>query len=544
MKKILLIGINCRYTHTNLALRYLREISASSPPEILLREFTINQQFLDILSNIVTCNADIIAFSVYIWNSRLIKRLLPELKKIKPGVKFILGGPEAGYDPEKWFAEFPFINYIVAGSGERSWKYLLDNSFELPERMISLPVEDFSEIPFPYAEEEFTELENRYIYYEASRGCPFKCSYCLSSRSDQKLVQNQLQRVKQELDFLCSKNIKIVKFVDRTFNADPQYARSIWNYLREKETDIKFHFEIHPSLLKPEDFELLSMLPKERFQFEIGIQSLNSATLTSINRFTEWDVIKLNINRILELKNIHVHVDLITGLPFEDFESMKKSFNQVHSLNADHFQLGFLKLLPGTELEEKKDEFGIKHISHPPYEVLSTKWMNFLEIDHFRRLSKLLDSFYNTGHFKTTLFELISLQGSAYEFYDVLYRSCFINKPYDISRNWQCNGACLAHLIRDNFSTQREFLLDCLCWDWCRYASSHYYPDFLQSNILSEAKAEGRIKLLINFPDKFPKNVLNRAIYFQSENDNFKQKYLSGFNFAVFSEKKLLLKFN
>jgi radical SAM superfamily enzyme YgiQ (UPF0313 family) len=544
MKKILLIGINCRYTHTNLALRYLREISSSSPHKIVLREFTINQQFLDILSNIVTSDADIIAFSVYIWNSNLIKMLLSELKKIKPGVKFILGGPEAGYNPEKWLAEFPFIDYIITGSGERSWKYLQENSFELPEKVISLPVEDFSEIPFPYSEAEFAELENKYIYYEASRGCSFKCSYCLSSRSDQKLLRNQLQRVKQELDFFCSKDIKIVKFVDRTFNADPQYARAIWNYLREKETSIKFHFEIHPSLLQPEDFELLSKIPEGRFQFEIGIQSVNPATLTSINRFTEWNKIKANINKILELKNIHVHVDLITGLPFEDFASMKNSFNEVHALNAEHFQLGFLKLLPGTELDEKKNEFDIKHTSEPPYEVLSTKWMNFSQIDHFRRLSKLLDSFYNTEHFKTTLPELISLQGSAYEFYDFFYRSYFINHPDDISRNWQLNGACLTRLIKDNFSTQREFLLDCLRWDWCRYASSHYYPDFLQSSLLAEAKVKGRKILLSDYPSIFPKNEMNKAIYFQSENDNFKQKYLSGFNFAVFSGKRLLLKFN
>jgi len=304
------------------------------------------------------------------------------------------------------------------------------------------------------------------------------------------------------------------------------------------DTKIKFHFEIYPGLITQQDLELLSSAPRDRFQFEIGIQSVNPDSLKSIHRNTNWHMIKSTIQKIIELKNIHVHVDLITGLPYEDIESMKNSFNSVYNLRADHFQLGFLKVLPGTELAGKINEFGIKHMSGPPYEVLSTKWMNFTEIDGFRRLAKLLDSLYNSCHFTTTLSELIDLHKSPYDFYNDLYRFISTGSEFEITKNWKKNGKYLSQYISENYQKNEDFLYDCLRWDWCRFATAHYYPEYLRNNVLREAKEIGRKRFIENYSDQFSIYEINKAIYFAASSMDFQKKYLRNNRIGMFFKQK------
>ncbi len=354
MKNILLVGINARYTHSNLAIRYLRNYVSDLSYQITLEEFTINQPLLDILSKIFKLEPEIIALSVYIWNTEIIRKLLPEVHKLLPECKIILGGPEVSYNPQHWLEEFPFLNFIICGAGEAGFRYLIEKKLLVKEQIIKIQNPAFNEIKFPYTDDDFPGLKDKYIYYEASRGCPFKCSYCLSSRSDQKLELREFNKVKEELEFLLNKKPRIIKFVDRTFNANREFSRNIWQYLIEINPDTKFHFEIYPALLEEEDFILLEKCPVDLFQFEIGIQSTNPATLKAIHRPDNWHKTKEKIQKLISIGNIHIHVDLIAGLPYDEFKHIKHSFNDIYALQADHFQLGFLKILPGTEITKKK----------------------------------------------------------------------------------------------------------------------------------------------------------------------------------------------
>jgi radical SAM superfamily enzyme YgiQ (UPF0313 family) len=541
MQKILLIGINARYTHTNLALRYLRNLTPTGKYEVKLREFNINQPLLEILSKIVSEKPDVIAFSVYIWNTSIVKLLLPEIQKLLPDCRLILGGPEVSYCATEWLQDHPYIFHIISGPGETAWQYLLQNNLMVKEKIISLAALTVSELPFPYLPSELSELQHRYVYYEASRGCPYKCSYCLSSRSDQKLQYRDLTLVKAELDSFCRHDLKIVKFVDRSFNADPDYARAIWKYLISLATETKFHFEIQPDLLQQQDIAILSSAPEGRFQLEIGIQSIDPAVLKAIGRYSSWPSIKPKISTLTGLNNLPVHVDLIVGLPFEDKTSLQNSFNEVYWLQADHFQLGFLKVLSGTKMAEKRREYGIIHTSVPPYEVLSTNWLNFAEIDHFRQIAQLLEALYNTGHFKVTLQEMIQAFNSPLEFYEVFITWKKNHSFSEITRNWQVNGKLLSFFAADLLADQKDYLLDCLRWDWCRFAASHYYPVFLQNELLQEAKLEGRAVIREKYTSEFPAHHLNRSIFFKTRNRDFAEKYLNKNRVAVFLKGKLKL---
>lgn len=539
MQKIVLVGINARYTHTNLALRYLRNLTPPGRYEVKLLEFSINQPWLEILTEIVTQKPAYVALSVYIWNSRLVKLIIPEIAKLLPACKLILGGPEVSYSASEWLQDHPSISYIISGSGEAAWQYLLENDFELPEAVITHPPLPLAELPFPYLKDEFSQLKNRYVYYEASRGCPFKCSYCLSSRTDQKLQLKDLDQVKSELELFRDADLKIVKFVDRSFNADPLFSRSIWKYLSEIQTTTKFHFEIQPDLLGEEDIAILSSAPAGRFQLEIGIQSLDPVVLKTIGRYSNWSSIKPKIKSLCNLSNLHLHVDLIVGLPFQNKVALENSFNEVYQLETDHFQLGFLKVLTGTEMSEKKGHYEIIHTSSAPYEVLSTKWLTFEQIDHYRQISRWLDALYNTGHFTTTLQELLQAYSSSLQFYESFLHWLKQNLKAEVTRNWQVNAKLLSQYIAENFPDMKHYLLDCLRWDWCRFAASHYYPDFLQNELLKSAKKEGRALIREKYLSQFPQRQLNRAIFFKTSDQNFADKYLRNKSIAVFLQGEL-----
>jgi len=542
MKKLLLVGINARYTHSNLAIRYLRNYVTDLSYQIDLEEFTINQPLLDIISKIHNQQPGIIAFSVYIWNSEITRKLLPEVHKLLPACKIILGGPEVSYNPQKWLEEFYFLHFIICCAGEAGLQYLLKKKLSVKERIIKIQNPAFNEIKFPYTDDDFPGLKDKYIYYEASRGCPFKCSYCLSSRSDQKLELRELKKVKQELDYLLGKKPKIIKFVDRTFNANRDFARKIWQYLIERNPDTKFHFEIYPALLEEEDFKLLAKCPVDLFQFEIGIQSTNPTTLKAIHRPDNWNRTKEKIQKLISIGNIHIHVDLITGLPYDAFNDIKHSFNEIYSLKADHSQLGFLKILPGTEIAEKTDEYSIECLFYAPYQVLKTKWLSFAELNKLQQIESCFNTFYNSDNFKLTLENLVTEFNSPLEMFSSLTEQINETGEDFRTRNWQKSAALLFEFIKHKLSEKLEFYLDCLRWDWCFMANAHRYPVFLNSKKLAQAKRMGFEFLKqrsqqgsINFKEfNFTVNDLKKAIFFQSSSTEFKNRFLPDKEICVF----------
>lgn len=395
--KILLVAVNARYTHSNPAVRYLRNEIVAAGHDAIIREFSINQNYFDMLDSIAKESPDVIAFSVYIWNTDIIRSLVTDIVKLLPGIHIIVGGPEAGYNPSFWTG-IPGVTAVIRGPGEDVIRTLADNGFQIHDNtgiVISGKKRHFSDIPFPYTGEDFEILSNRYIYYESSRGCPFACSYCLSSREDHATEFRNVEQTISELDRIIKANALVVKFVDRSFNADPARAREIWAHCIRSGGKSRFHFEIHPLLLSDDDFDLLAEAPEGLFQFEIGIQSIHDKTLREIGRKSEWRHIRGKIERLIALRNIHTHLDIIAGLPFESLEDIAESVNAVMSLGADHFQLGFLKVLPGTVMAERESDYGIVRTDRAPYQILANKWIDSDGISLLRKMDRLIDTTYN-----------------------------------------------------------------------------------------------------------------------------------------------------
>ena len=531
MKNILLLGINARFTHSNLTIRYLRNYISDLPFKIVIKEVTIKCSLLEILAILQEEKPEIIGISVYIWNSEIVKKVLPEIKKILSESQLILGGPEVSYNPEQWLEIFPEIDHIICGFGEEGFRCLLEQ--EIAEKIIHKQNPHFSKIKFPYLDSDFPDLKQKYIYYESSRGCPFKCSYCLSSRIDQKLEFREFEQVKKELLFLIEKEPKIIKFVDRTFNINPELYRKIWEFLIKIHPKTRFHFEIHPHLLEDEDFEILKKCPEGLFQFEIGIQSTNPKTLQSIHRICNWKETKQNIQRLLKLKTIHIHVDLIAGLPFEDFSVFKDSFNNIYEMKADYFQLGFLKILSGTEMDEKTEEYEIITTNSAPYEVLKTHWLSFNELLQIHKIENLINLFYNSHKFEMVISNLLKYFESPFDLYRNLAE--FLKKQEILfqQKNWFLNAKFLIQFIKKTLSPELDFFLDCLRWDWCKIAKSHFYPEFLRTRETENAKKAG-YKYLKSLSEKgliqineisFSVSDLKKAIFFQSSSDTFPKKY-------------------
>jgi radical SAM superfamily enzyme YgiQ (UPF0313 family) len=542
MKRLLLVGINARYTHLNLAIRYLRNYTIDLEYQTEIIEFSINQDILEILEQIACNKPEILAFSVYIWNTDIVRILLPEIKKILPDSKIILGGPEVSYNPEDWQRGFPEIDFIICGSGEAGFRYLLEQDLKVSDTLIRKKNPHFSQIPFPYLSSDFPEIKDKYIYYESSRGCSFKCSYCLSSRSDQSLEFRDIENVKKELTFLIKQNPKIIKFVDRTFNAKKEHSREIWKFLIELNPKMTFHFEIHPELLDEEDLQILKKCSKGLFQFEIGIQSTNPETLEAIHRANNWQKTSDKIKQLILLANIHIHVDLIAGLPFETMNDFEGSFNDIFNLHADNFQLGFLKILPGTEMAENADDFGIISTRTNPYIILQNNWLSFEELNKIHKIEILLDLFSNSNKFNMILKYLIPKSDSPFIFFDELLKFLQTNN-YDLqTKNWKKNAFELLQFIKEKFTDEFDFLFDCLRWDWCLQARSHYYPEFLRCDTDAKAKQIGytylsshKIKDKIKFDNiEISFSELKKVIYFVPKSNEFKQQTLSNYVSAFF----------
>ena len=433
--KILLAACNAKYIHSNLAVYDLKAYSSDYDKEVFLREYTINQPKDEILKDIYGSGADVVCFSCYIWNISFVRELIRDLAKILPETAFWAGGPEVSYDAEKFLTEMPEMTGVLVGEGEKTFhdllEYYIDGKGSLGEiRGIAYrdgeeirhngwrELMNLSEIPFVY--QHLEEFENRIIYYESSRGCPFSCSYCLSS-IDKKLRFRDLELVKKELQFFLDHKVPQVKFVDRTFNCKHEHAMAIWKYILEHDNGVtNFHFEVSADLLRDEEMDLMAKMRPGLIQLEIGVQSTNQETIRAIHRHMDLDKLERCVDRVHSFRNIHQHLDLIAGLPYEDYDTFHRSFNDVYQMKPDQLQLGFLKVLKGSLMQEEAEKYGIVHKEKEPYEVLSTKWLPYGDVLKLKAVESMVEVYYNSGQFQHTLEYLVPLAKDAFTFYESL----------------------------------------------------------------------------------------------------------------------------
>ena len=439
--KIILTAVNAKYIHSNLAV-YTLQASAEKAgvfPEI--REFTINQSKDSMLRSLFLARADVVCVSCYIWNISIVEDLITEYHKISPKTKIWLGGPEVSYHAEEMLEQYPFLAGIMKGEGEVTFREIAvyyqnqENGMEgkTLEEIHGItyrdadgavksnpwrPVMDLSEVDFPYA--NLKKFENRIIYYESSRGCPFSCSYCLSS-IDKRLRFRNLDLVKKELAFFLEQKVPQVKFVDRTFNCKKDHAMAIWKFIAEHDNGVtNFHFEIAADLITEEELELLNTLRPGLVQLEIGVQSTNERTIKEIRRTMKFSEVARIVSEVRSGGNIHQHLDLIAGLPYEDMESFHRSFNDVYALRPQQLQLGFLKVLKGSYMEEKAVEYQLVFQERPPFEVLSTKWLSYEDVIRLKGIEEMVEVHYNSGQFVHTMERLEPVFGDAFSMYDAL----------------------------------------------------------------------------------------------------------------------------
>lgn len=433
--KILLAACNAKYIHSNLAVYALKAYAREYEEHILLKEYTINQQKDDILRDIYQSGAQVVCFSCYIWNISFVRELLADLSQILPEVHFWAGGPEVSYDAASFLEQNPKVTGVMTGEGEETFLelvrcYLTEkrdfsairgivyrDSDGLHDNGKRDPV-DLSSVPFVY--QDLKTFENRIIYYESSRGCPFSCSYCLSS-IDKKLRFRNLELVLPELQFFLDHQVPQVKFVDRTFNCKYDHAMAIWKFIAEHDNGVtNFHFEISADLLREEELELLSQMRPGLIQLEIGVQSTNPDTIRAIHRTMDFQKLAGIVKKIQSFRNIHQHLDLIAGLPYEDYESFHRSFLDVYALRPDQLQLGFLKVLKGSLMMQKAKEYGILYKHGEPYEVLKTRWLSYDDILRLKRLESMVEVYYNSGQFRSTLSLLESCFEDPFCLYEAL----------------------------------------------------------------------------------------------------------------------------
>lgn len=502
--KTMIVGINARFVHTNLAVRYLTVALREGGMDADFREYTINQHYEDILQNLYLMRCDIMAFSCYIWNIEIIKELALSLKKLRPELMIVLGGPEVSYEGVRLMNHNDGIDLILTGEGEMTFVELVRRLYEnedyadmcglifrargdVYENPKHSSYMDLIDLPNPYGCEEEISPEKIY-YYETSRGCPFRCSFCLSG-NDTSTRFLPMERVKHELLFFIHNRVKQVKLVDRTFNADQDRACELFEFLIENDNGhTNFHFEIGGELINEKTIKILKKAPVGLFQFEIGIQSTNKETLYAIQRNVNQEVLFRNILELIKIKNIHIHVDLIAGLPYEDFFLFRNSFNDVFELGADMIQLGFLKLIKGSKLKTQEKEYNYISISKPPYEVLSSHWIGYSELIQLKKVERMLNLFWNSGKMRNTInYALKTFESNAFKLFD------------DMAREWSReNDEFISHTNQKMITFFQQFL--------CNRAGDHaeivyylmhldYYKDNKQHKTWYDKKVEDQISL-------------------------------------------------
>lgn len=441
--KIILAALNAKYIHVNLAIRSIAGVCSEFSPEIC--EFTINDNVDNIIASLHMKKADVIAFSCYIWNIEKVLYISQSLKKVNPKLKIVLGGHEVSHDAEKIMNDNPWVDFVIRGEGEKPfYEFLsaLKNSLPI-ENVRSLtyrwkntieetglaPPTDLNDYPFCY-DESIRDFKGKIVYYESSRGCPFNCSYCLSG-DNRRVSFLDIERVKRELMFFITNDVPLVKFVDRTFNADKKRANEIWQFIIDNSKSTCFHFELAGSLIDDEAIEILRKAPKGIIQFEIGVQSTNTKTIDEIGRYIEFEKVRENVRKLLEGGNIHIHLDLIAGLPYEDYESFKKSFDDVVAIRPHVLQIGFLKLLKGSRLRNEAEKYGYKYKGKAPYEVMENDFISFEEIIKLKRIEEIFDKFYNSGEFNRSMDFLFENTDSPFEIFEQIYNYFIDNSLFE-----------------------------------------------------------------------------------------------------------------
>ena len=479
--KILLVACNAKYIHSNLAVYDLQAYASDYADHIVLKEYTINQQKDDIMRDIYLEHPDVVCVSCYIWNLSFVKELMADLIKILPGADFWAGGPEVSYDAEKFLTENSEFKGVMVGEGEETFKELAGYYVEKnPQNLKNMTgicyrdgdqiihngwrqIMDLSSIPFIY--KDLSEFKNRIIYYESSRGCPFSCSYCLSS-IDKKLRFRDTETVKKELQFFIDNKVPQVKFVDRTFNCKHDHAMAIWKYINEHDNGVtNFHFEISADLLREEELQEMSTMRPGLIQLEIGVQSTNPDTIKAIHRTMDFEKLKGIVDRIHSFGNIHQHLDLIAGLPYEDYDSFRHSFNDVYALKPQQLQLGFLKVLKGSHMMEMCREYGIVYKTQEPYEVLSTKWLDYDHVLKLKTVENMVEVYYNSGQFQNTLEYLEKFFPDAFSIYERL-GSFYMEKGYgDVSHTRMRRYEILLEFLEDVPEISMDQVKDQMVYD-------------------------------------------------------------------------------
>ena len=458
---ILLTAINAKYIHSNPAVYSLRAYAcryggSRYEEEIRIAEYTINQPVDEILMDIYERRPDILCISCYLWNISYVEQLIREIPKVLPETKIWLGGPEVSYNAREMLDGYPGLAGVMCGEGEQIFLELLETyaAGNEPEKILTArEALDLSTIPFIY--EHIEDFDNRIVYYESSRGCPFSCSYCLSS-IDKCLRFRDPDLVRRELQFFIDHEVPQVKFVDRTFNCRHDHAKAVWSYIKEHDRGItNFHFEVAADLLNDEEIALIRSMRPGLIQLEIGVQSTNPDTVREIRRRMDLVKVEKNVAAVREARNVHQHLDLIAGLPYEDYDSFARSFDRVYAMKPDQLQLGFLKVLKGSLMHEKTEEYGLVYQDRPPYEVLSTKWLSYSDVIRLKKIEEMVEVYYNSGQFRNTMEQLERAYDSSFEMYGALADYYEKNGLSRISHSRIARYEILYHFMEETEGTER-----------------------------------------------------------------------------------------
>ena len=533
--KVLLVAVNAKYIHSNLGIYYLKEYAKTYKNHIHLAEYTINHRAEDILKGIYKTQADVVAFSCYIWNIELITEVVKELKKVMPKVKIWFGGPEVSYNAKECLQAIDELDVITIGEGEQTFLELMecfvDNKINISQiKGIAYKAGDdivltedreplaLDVIPFPY--DDMERFRNKIIYYESSRGCPFSCSYCLSS-IDKRVRLRSTELVKKELQTFLDNEVAQVKFVDRTFNCNKNHGMEIWKFIKEHDNGItNFHFEISADILDDEEIGILNSLRPGQIQLEIGVQSTNIKTIEAIHRKMDLKKLRANVNKIGEGHNIHQHLDLIAGLPYEDYSSFINSFNEVYSLKPDQLQLGFLKVLKGSYMETDSTNHGIIYQDRAPYEVLKTDLLSYDELLKLKGLCDMVEVYYNSGQFTYSMEFLNHYYKAPGELYLSLSKYYEVNELDQIGHSRIRRYEILLDFVKENVSKGNKDLLDVfeevLTLDMYirekMKSRPTFAPEALEYNRIREVLSKYNVERRNGHVEKFNFDVINARL--------------------------------
>ena len=523
-------------------MRYLKAFTKDLDFQGDIKEFSINDRVENILEGIIEEKPDVVAFSCYIWNMEFVNRLAELIKLVDPNIEILYGGPEVSYEGKE-FLENHEGEYVIVGEGEKTFRefvlyklgegkiedikglnYKRDGKvFENPKR----PEMDMNELVFPYTYEE--DINNKIVYYEASRGCPFKCKYCLSSVMHGVRFLD-VERVKKELKYFMERGLKLVKFVDRTFNCNREYTVELLKYLSEQDTETRFHFEVAADLLTEEQIEILNNAPKGRFQLEVGVQTTNNEVLHNINRYITYENIKEKVLKVAAGKNVMQHLDLIAGLPGEDLESFKKSFNDVHAIRPDEIQLGFLKLLKGSSMREEAEKWGIVYSPYAPYEIIRSKDISYEELLLLKKVEAMVDKYYNSCKFNNVVKFFLNIYEKPFDFYYDL--AMFFEEKGNFKRsigNVEYYKILLDFYLEKIGGEDEGLFKEVLKFDYLCFNKKRWLPDFLVRTITKEDEQNIKDSFDRQMPfkkahiEKFEIDIIN---YIKNGEINFEPKYL------------------